>query len=246
MNVGEFSQRWIFPFVLFGWIFSAQSESALPLDDDPNRTMKQNGLRFLALGDSYSIGEGVEGSERWPDLLAGMLRADGIRVNEPVIIAKTGWTTDELLAAIEKENPAGTFDLVSLLIGVNNQYRGRDTGNYRSEFRALLLKAIAFAGGKSDRVVVLSIPDWGVTPFAEGRDRKHIARTIDLFNAVNKEESSAHHVHYVDITAFSRQAGNDASFLTTDGLHPSEKMYTQWAQEVLPVVLPHVVEHQKR
>ncbi len=200
--------------------------------------MKKLGLRFLALGDSYTIGEGVSAPERWPAILTGMLRAEGIPVSDPLIIAKTGWTTDELESAILREKPEGTFSLVSLLIGVNNQYRGRNAEEYRNEFRALLSRAIVFAGGKADHVVVVSIPDWGVTPFAEGKDRLQIERAIDLFNEVNKEESLRQQVNYIDITGQSRGLKNDGSFLASDGLHPSGKMYEAWAKEILPAILP--------
>ena len=122
--------------------------------------------RYLALGDSYTIGESVAATERFPVQLAQTLK-----MPEPQIIAKTGWTTDELNAAIDAADPKGPFDLVTLLIGVNNQYRGRDAEQYRGEFAALLKRAIRFAGGDAKKVIVVSIPDWGVTPFAEGRDR---------------------------------------------------------------------------
>ncbi|HEU0013481.1 MAG TPA: GDSL-type esterase/lipase family protein, partial [Longimicrobium sp.] len=136
-------------------------------------------MRFLALGDSYTIGEAVAEAERWPVRLAALLRERGMDVADPEIIARTGWTTDELSAAIDERDPQGPYALVSLLIGVNNQYRGRSADEYRGEFAALLRRAIAFAGGDAGRVIVLSIPDWGVTPFAEGRDRAAIAAEID-------------------------------------------------------------------
>ena len=140
--------------------------------------------RFLALGDSYTIGESVAEHERWPNQLAEI-----VKTAKPQIIAKTGWTTDELSAAIDAADPQGRFDLVTLLIGVNNQYRGRDAEEYRRQFVGLLNRAIEFAGGKPDRVVVVSIPDWGVTPFAAKRDRAVIAREIDRFNAINLAET---------------------------------------------------------
>lgn len=185
--------------------------------------------RFLALGDSYTIGEGVAPSERWPDLLAARLG-----IGAPQIIAKTGWTTDELNAAIDAAAPTGPFDLVTLLIGVNNQYRGRDAEEYRREFAALLQRAIAFAGGVAGRVVVVSIPDWGVTPFAEGRDRAQIARDIDRFNEINREETARAGARYVDVTPVSREAANDPSLTAADNLHPSAAMYRRWVELVLP------------
>jgi len=184
---------------------------------------------YLALGDSYTIGESVGESKRWPEELVAILRVRGIVIGEPTIIARTGWTTDELNDAIDKTDLDGTYDVVSLLIGVNNQYRGRSAENYREEFRGLLKRAIGFAGNRPQRVVVLSIPDWGATPFAEGRDRKNIAREIDDFNAINFEETVRAGAQYVDVTSTSREALRDPSLVASDGLHPSEKMYAAWA-----------------
>lgn len=179
--------------------------------------------RYLALGDSYTIGESVPESDRFPVQLSRALH-----LGDPEIIAKTGWTTDELNAAIDAANPHGPYDLVTLLIGVNNQYRGRDAGQYRTEFTALLHRAIAFAGGKPAHVVVVSIPDWGVTPFAEGRDRAKIAREIDQFNAINREETLRAGARYADITPISREAATDKTLVAGDGLHPSGAMYGRW------------------
>jgi lysophospholipase L1-like esterase len=194
-------------------------------------------IRILALGDSYTIGEGVEEHERWPLRLAAMLRERGLDVGDPLIIAKTGWTTDELSVAIDVASPRGPFDVVTLLIGVNNQYRGRSPTEYREHFRALLSRALAFAAGRADRIVVVSIPDWGVTPFASGRDRTQIAAEIDEFNAINRDETARSRARYVDVTPVSRQAATDASLLAADGLHPSGTMYEAWAALALPVVL---------
>ncbi|HEX8169378.1 MAG TPA: SGNH/GDSL hydrolase family protein [Thermoanaerobaculia bacterium] len=185
--------------------------------------------RYLALGDSYTIGESVDASERFPVQLAGALH-----IGEPEIIAKTGWTTDELNAAIDAANPKGPYDLVTLLIGVNNQYRGRDADQYRTEFRALLQRAIGFAGGNAQHVVVVSIPDWGVTPFAEGRDRAKIGREIDQFNAINREEAARAGARYADITAISR--GNDPALVAKDGLHPSGKQYADWVRVIATTI----------
>lgn len=188
-------------------------------------------LRFLALGDSYTIGEGVPSSDRWPMQLAALLRRDGCDIADPELVATTGWTTDELAVGIEAASPAGRFDLVSLLIGVNNQYRGRSLDQYRDDFRDLLGQAIAFAGGEPSRVVVLSIPDWGVTPFATDRDRVRIADEIDAFNAVNGEEAVLAGAHYVDITGDSRAHPDE---VMADGLHPSGAAYERWAELTLP------------
>jgi len=194
-------------------------------------------LRYLALGDSYTIGESVGADARWPVQLAARLRQQGMAIGEPQIIARTGWTTDELLAAIDQAAPMGPFDLVSLLIGVNNQYRGRDSGEYRAEFRALLRRAIALAGGRAARVLVLSIPDWGVTPFAAGRDRGRIAAEIDAFNAINRAEAERAGARYVDITPESRAAAAHPELIAGDGLHPSGTMYAEWVELALPQVV---------
>jgi lysophospholipase L1-like esterase len=179
--------------------------------------------RYLALGDSYTIGESVPATDRFPVQVAHQLG-----LGDPEIIAKTGWTTDELNAAIDAANPQGPYELVTLLIGVNNQYRGRDAEQYRGEFAALLQRAIGFAGGDATKVMVVSIPDWGVTPFAEGRDRAKIGAEIDRYNAINREETSRAGARYVDITPISR--GNDPTLVAGDGLHPSGKQYTEWVK----------------
>lgn len=193
-------------------------------------------LRYLALGDSYTIGESVEEAERFPNQLASLLANEGVTVDVK-IIARTGWTTDELWRGIQAEVVEPPYDMVSLLIGVNNQYRGRGLEEYREGFIFLLNKAIEYAGGDVKRVVVFSIPDWGVTPFAYGRDTTQIANEIDAFNKVNLEESTKAGVHYVDVTPSSRLALNDKTLIASDGLHPSGKMYAEWAQSALPIAL---------
>lgn len=192
-------------------------------------------LRFLALGDSYTVGEGVVGEETWPAILAGLLRSDGLGVAALQVVAATGWTTDELAAALTAAAPRGPFDLVSLLIGVNNQYRGLSLDDYRTGFHALLERAIRLAGGDPARVIVLSIPDWGATPFAAGRDRAAIAREIDAFNQSNREEADATGARYVDVTALSRELSGEHGMLTDDALHPSAAQYRRWAALVHPV-----------
>lgn len=189
-------------------------------------------VRYLALGDSYTIGESVPEGECWPNQLAGALTSQGL-TTEVTLIARTGWTTDELWQGIQAEEIKPPYDLVSLLIGVNNQYRGYDVNEYREQFIFLLNKSIEYAGGNPKRVIVLSIPDWGVTPFAEGRDRATIAREIDEFNSINREESERAGVHYFDITPVSREASHEPGLTAEDGLHPSGKMYTLWAEMVL-------------
>jgi lysophospholipase L1-like esterase len=193
-------------------------------------------LRYLALGDSYTIGESVDESERWPMQLAEKLKQQGYST-EITIIARTGWTTDELWDGIQARDLTPPYDLVSLLIGVNNQYRGRDIEEYREQFVFLLTKAIEYAGGDADKVIVLSIPDWGVTPFAGSHESRKIAEAINQFNEVNRIETDKAGAHYIYITAISREAINDRSLIAGDGLHPSGKMYAEWARLALPVVL---------
>jgi lysophospholipase L1-like esterase len=190
---------------------------------------------WLALGDSYTIGESVPVEGRWPMQLAAILSDEGKPLAEPTILATTGWTTDELSAAMDAATFAPPYDLVSLLIGVNNQYRGRSVDDYRGEFRHLLQRAIALAADRADRVLVLSIPDWGVTPFAResGRDTARIATELDAYNAVACEETLQPGAHWVDITPISRQ---HPALLADDGLHPSAAQYALWAEAALPMV----------
>jgi lysophospholipase L1-like esterase len=197
------------------------------------------------LGDSYTIGESITAAQRWPVQLLGQLQERGLDI-ALTIIACTGWTTDELLMALEREDPRGPFDLVTLLIGVNNQYRGGDIEVYRREFQALLERAIGFADGRARKVVVLSIPDWSVTPFAEGLDRRQIAREIDRFNGVNQAMAEASGARYVDVTRVSREAARDPSLVAGDGLHPSGKMYALWVDLALPAVLATLGEGSER
>ena len=192
-------------------------------------------IRYLALGDSYTIGESVPAEDRWPNQIETLLEAKGIQA-EVTIIARTGWTVDELWEGIQINTPRGTYDLVTLLIGVNDQFRGYSVNEYREDFRFLLGKAIEYAGRDPAKVIVLSIPDWGVTPFAAGRDPGKIAKEIDQFNLVNRAESEKAGARYVDITAASRAAVSDPALIASDGLHPSGRMYARWAGQVLPVV----------
>lgn len=194
-------------------------------------------LSYLALGDSYTIGEGVAAEGRWPTQLAGALREEGIALADPRVIATTGWTTDELAWGIDGAQPLGEWDFVTLLIGVNNQYRGRSAVDFRGEFDALLQRAIGFARGRAERVMVLSIPDWGVTPFVKTTQAQpqQIATELDAYNAAAQVVCQAHGVAFVDITPVSRERGAQADMLADDGLHPSAAMYAQWTALALPV-----------
>ncbi|MFT3908641.1 MAG: SGNH/GDSL hydrolase family protein [Ferruginibacter sp.] len=194
---------------------------------------------YLALGDSYTIGEQVLLAENFPYQAVQLLRRNNNKFDftAPEIIAKTGWTTDELAAAIAETKFLPKYDFVSLLIGVNNQYRGRPVENYKQEFEGLLQKAIQFAGNDRNRVFVLSIPDWGITPFAAGRDNNVIAKEIDAFNAACKLITESMHCHFIDITADQRADNNKEGFIATDGLHPSGKEYAKWAKKLSDAVL---------
>jgi lysophospholipase L1-like esterase len=198
--------------------------------------MERMPLRYLALGDSYSIGEGVADAGRWPVQLAVRLRREGVSIEDPVILATTGWTTDELSVAMDAAAFQPPYDLVSLLIGVNNQYRGRSAEEYRVQFLQLLDRAIDLAGDRADRVLVLSIPDWGVTPFAHGsgRDVLRIAQELDVYNAIAQEEAERGGARFVDITAISRL---HPALLADDGLHPSAAQYALWTEAAVPVAM---------
>ena len=191
---------------------------------------------YLALGDSYTIGQSVLSSENFPNQTVQLLNQQNYNFKSPEILATTGWTTDELQTNINNHTFTPPYDFVSLLIGVNNQYRGRSIENYKPEFESLLKQAIQFAGGNASRVIVVSIPDWGVTPFANGRDRAQIAKEIDDYNAANKYISVIYKVNYIDITPGSREAATDLSLVAGDGLHPSAKEYARWAQKVFAVI----------
>jgi len=193
-------------------------------------------LRYLALGDSYTIGESVAPAERWPARLVSQLRRQGIVIDEPRIVATTGWTTDELSAGMDQAQLAPPYALVSLLIGVNDEYRERPAGGYRFAFAALLQRAIGLAGNTPHRVVVVSIPDWGITPFAQSdaRGAARIADELDVYNAIARDETQQAGTHWVDITSVSRR---HAALVADDGLHPSGAQYTLWVDAILPVVL---------
>lgn len=253
----------LFPFLLAALFACGNQES------NHDEIHNQMNLRFLALGDSYTIGEGVAENKRWPNQLKDSLSKRGFQMEAPLIIARTGWTTGELKAGIEAavlnstsgqddqdgqidpegpngpEGPAGPegpFDLVSLLIGVNNQYRGPARGftldGYREEFAELLQQAIAFAGGEPGRVLVVSIPDYGVTPFFAPENKERVGMEIDQYNAVSHEESLKAGVRYADITPISRMAASRPELIAADQLHPSGEMYSLWVELIIPDLMP--------
>ena len=231
--------RWYLITLLFTLaLLSCRDQEIDPVaqqNEVPQDTVPGSAMHYLALGDSYTIGQSVDQSERWPVQLADAFSAEGSDI-EVEIIAKTGWTTGELANGIETADPEGPYDLVSLLIGVNNQYRRLDTAAYRVEFRDLLHQAIHFAGDDTTRVFVVSIPDYSVTPFAQKLDTARIAQEIDAFNAINLSETRSFGISYVNVTPISRQARFNPSLIAGDGLHPSGKMYAQWVKLIKPVV----------
>jgi lysophospholipase L1-like esterase len=215
-----------------GWALAAMLAGLAPAEASGTRGGGK--VHFLALGDSYTIGESVDPASRWPEQLAVRLREAGHDCATPEIVARTGWTTAELAGGIAGAKLRPRYDLVSLLIGVNNQFRGLALDEYRAELHALLAGAIRRAGGNPKRVLVISIPDWGVTPFAAGRDRAAIASAVDSFNAVNRAEAAQAGARWVDVTGISRLADREPALVAGDGLHPSAEMYRRWVERVLP------------
>lgn len=203
----------------------ATEEIKPTLEVMPTPTQKDS-LTYLALGDSYTIGQGVLEVERYPNQLAAVLSKKGILVKKPKIIARTGWRTDNLTNAIVNEKLDSNWSMVTLLIGVNNQYQNRPVSDYEVEFEQLLIRAIALAKGRKDKVFVISIPDYAFTPF--GKNSSKISTEIDLFNEKNKKITEKYGVNYYDITPISRRGLAEPDLIASDGLHPSSKMYAEW------------------
>jgi lysophospholipase L1-like esterase len=208
-----------------------------PLKDQPTPPAKH--YNYLALGDSYTIGEKVKFTENFPSQVTSILKDKGFDFGDPEIIARTGWTTNDLQAALHKAKLPDHYDFVTLLIGVNNQYRGKKAAEYAPEFESLLKQAVQYASQDSSHVIILSIPDWSVTPFgeaslpdAQGRDRKKIATQIDEYNTTNQQIAAKYKVHYIDVTKSTREVEKDPSLVTSDGLHPSAKEYSKWAKGI--------------
>lgn len=189
-------------------------------------------LKYLALGDSYTIGESVDEQGRWPVQLTKALNEKGIPVEPPKIIATTGWRTDNLKNGIKIAQLKEKYDMVSLLIGVNNQYQGKPADQYAIEFEELLKIAITLANDDKDRVFVVSIPDYGFTPFGQPNQEK-ISKELDEFNAINKRITSEHGIQYFNITDISRKGLEDQELVASDGLHPSAKQYGLWVQRII-------------
>jgi lysophospholipase L1-like esterase len=198
-------------------------------------TTRPTAVRYLALGDSYTVGEGVAPNETWPVRLVARLREGGADIADPEVIARTGWRGDDLHFALDRASLKGPYGMVSLLIGVNNQYQGKVLEDFRSQFIGLLRRSQALAGGDSGRVLVLSIPDYGVMPAVQASDRARVAKEIDAFNDLVDRESKTVGARYVDVTPVSRQAAEQPDLVAGDGLHPSAKMYERWVDLALPV-----------
>lgn len=190
-------------------------------------------MKYLALGDSYTIGELVNYNDNFPSQLVSILNEKGIEIKLDKLIAITGWTTDELSLAIAKEKPSLDYNLVTLLIGVNNQYRGRNLEEYEWQFYALLCQAILYAKGIAQHVIVLSIPDWGLTPFNTEKDKIETSNQIDAFNKINKEITTSLGCKYIDVTTSTREHATDETYLAEDKLHYSKEEYRIWAEKIV-------------
>jgi lysophospholipase L1-like esterase len=191
---------------------------------------------YLALGDSYTVGEAIPLPDSFPYQVVQQLRKNKLHFSSPEIIARTGWTTDELFSAINEYKFLEQYDFVTLLIGVNNQYRGRQVEEYKPELESLLRLALELAHKKEEHVIIISIPDYSVTPFAQKLDAERIAKEIDLYNSVSRALAAQYKVHYIDITEGSKAAYSDDSLVAADGLHPSKKEYSSWASKVVEII----------
>jgi acyl-CoA thioesterase-1 len=214
------------------------NEKAVPYkQSEMDFSVKSDSVTYLALGDSYTIGESVDVAERYPVQIQHLVNLEAAlsqKMSDPKIIATTGWTTDELQQGISEADLNGiTYDFVSLLIGVNNQYRGYPIDQYKKEFEELLESAVSFADTRTSNVLIISIPDYGVTPFGQEKDPEKIARELDQYNSIAAEIAANHLVDFISITEISREALHDPSLVAGDQLHPSGLMYKRWVEELL-------------
>ena len=224
------------PFLLLPLFLTLFLVSANCQPDEEYQKLEKESVRYLALGDSYTIGTAINPQNSYPYQLADTLRMMGISVDTTQIIATNGWTTTDLKGGIQETAPSSDFDLVSLLIGVTNQYQGKEIELYKTEFRELLEQAIGFAGGNAGNVFVISIPNYGVTPFAESRNPKKIGAELIEYDRIARDISSEYDIPFINITPISELANYDLSLLASDELHPSAKMYSMWIGEMLPTV----------
>lgn len=221
-------QYFIFIFAFFA-LLSCKKDVVAPSQSNGS----EDTYRYLALGDSYTIGESVQADERFPAQLAEDLEDRGYNMAAPKVIATTGWTAGNLLNALDDEQPDNDYDLVTLLIGVNNQYQGRSLEEYKQQYTELLEMAVDYAKGNKDRVVVVSIPDYGYTPFGSAR-QEQISKELDEFNAAKKEITKAMNIRYVNITPISRRGLDEPDLVASDGLHPSATQYAEWVELIAP------------
>lgn len=229
----------IFPFLLLLLLLTACNSKI-----DTTETNVSEPIRYLALGDSYTIGTGINEENNYPHQLSDSLSARGYTLDTTAVIATNGWTTTDLKNGIDEAQPEPNFDLVTLLIGVNNQYQGLDIELYRNEFKELLDKAITFARGDTSNIVVISIPNYGVTPFGQSRNPVVIRQEIEIYNNLAKQFAADFGISYINITELSELAENDPSLLAIDDLHPSAKMYAMWVQRMLPTVIKIAQDHE--
>jgi lysophospholipase L1-like esterase len=229
--------RLIIIFFILTTCFSCSKKVSAPAVSLPTTVSADTLKTYLALGDSYTIGQSVAINERFPAQTVALLRQQEIKMADPVYIAQTGWTTANLQNAINNQNPQNNFDVVSLLIGVNDQYQRMDTAGYAIRFAQLLDKAIQLAGGIKERVFVLSIPDYSVTPFVPADDKQRVTKEIDWFNEINFLITSAYGVSYTNITPSTQQAATNTSLIATDNLHPSGLEYKKWAELLAPKMI---------
>ena len=213
-------------------LISNNQEVLIDISDNTNQSLTEsNNLSFLALGDSYTIGESVSQDQRWPNQMIDIALNQDVLFDQPNIIAKTGWRTEQLIDTLNKINFIKKFDYVSLMIGVNNQYSLKPIDTFRLDLIKLLDMSIGYSI-KRDNVVLISIPDWGVTPFGEEYDRNRIKEEIDEFNSVIKDIANTNNILYVDVTEISRRALIEKDLIANDSLHPSGKMYKEWAEKI--------------
>jgi len=228
--------RFFFLYMIFCLLLSCSTSERVPVNNPPPPPPPGGPLKtWLALGDSYTIGQGVDAADRFPTQTTNFLIQAGINMGTPDYIAATGWTSGVLTNQVQSQNPP-QYDVVSLLIGVNDQYQTHDTTGYRLRFTGLLEKSIQLARGKKENVFVLSIPDYSVTPFAQYSDTTRIRQEIDWFNAINRQVTAQFQCAYLDITPSTREALYDRTLLASDGLHPSKIEYRKWAVRLLPLV----------
>lgn len=201
------------------------------IDNSSESVTQSNNLSFLALGDSYTIGQNVSEDKRWPNQIVNIALNRDVLFDQPIIIAKTGWRTEQLLDTLKKINFIKKFDYVSLMIGVNNQYSLKSIDTFRLDLIKLLDMSIGYTK-KRDNVALISIPDWGVTPFGERYDRNRIKEEIDQFNSVIIDVANTNDILYVDVTEISRRAFIEKDLIANDSLHPSGKMYKEWAEKI--------------